>query len=98
MPPLTQQSPEEVCKEIAGELEDMVRWLSGGEMGPEQFRQLVAHLEARKLQRHGFKLSSSVSEVGVVHFSLRYADSGELCASMDVDPLSGKLSVQRTCS
>ena len=91
-------NPDEICKEISGELQDVARWLSGGELGPEQFRQLVAHLEARKLKRHGFKLSSSVSEDGVVHFSLRFAESDNLCASMDVDPMTGELRVQRTCS
>lgn len=98
MPTVTQQSPDEVCKEISGELEDMARWLSCGELGSERFRQLVSHLEARKLQRHGFKLSSSVSADGVVHFTLRFAHNDELCASMDVEPLSGKLCVQRSCS
>lgn len=88
---------DEVCKEISGELEDMARWLSGGQLGPEQFRQSVARLEDRKLRRFGLKLSSVVGEDGIVHFTLRFADTGELCASMDVDPMTGKLATQLGC-
>ena len=87
---------DEVCKEISGELVDMARWLSGGELTPEQFRLAVSRLEHRKLQRFGFKLSSSVSEDGVVHFNLRFADSGESCSSIDVDPTTGELFIQTT--
>ena len=89
---------DEVCKEISGELEDMARWLSGGELGPEQFRLSLARLEAQKLKRFGLKLTSAVSKDRIVHFSLRFADTDELCASMDVDPMTGKLTTQLACT
>ncbi len=60
---------DEICKEISGELEDMARWLSGGELSPGQFRLLLNELEKKKLERFRMKLSSSISEKGVVHFS-----------------------------
>ena len=88
---------DEICKEISGELEDMARWLSGGELGPGQFRALLNTLEKKKLERFGMKLSSTVSIDGVVHFSLRFVEADELCASMDVDPRTGKLSTQMAC-
>lgn len=88
---------EHVCEEISGELQDMARWLSGGGLSPEQFRLGLTRLEDRKLKRFGLKLSSSVSDDGVVHFTLRFADTEELCASMDVDPMTGKLAIQPAC-
>lgn len=88
---------EQVCQEISGELQDMARWLSGGGLSPEQFRLGLTRLEDRKLKRFGLKLGSSVSEDGVVHFSLRFADTEELCASMDVNPVTGKLTIQPGC-
>src|SRR5204862_5454389 len=80
---------EETCKEIADELTDMVTWLSGGELSPDEFRRTVVTLEARKHQRYGFVLSSSVSDDRMVHFTLRRAGSEEFCASLDVDPATG---------
>lgn len=88
---------EQACEEISGELQDMARWLSGGGLSPEQFRLGLTRLEERKLKRFGLKLNSSVSDDGVVHFSLRFADTEELCASMDVNPLTGKLAIQPAC-
>ena len=87
----------EICQEIAGELEDMAKWLSRGDLSPGQFRSLLNTLEKKKLERFGMKLSSTVSIDGVVHFSLRFVEADELCASMDVDPITGKLSTQLTC-
>jgi hypothetical protein len=86
----------EVCREITGELEDVAGWFSGEGMTPERFRQSVVAFEAAKLARFGFRLNSRVSDDGTVHFSLRTVESGELCASMDVDPVTGVLEVQHT--
>ncbi len=88
---------DEICKEIAGELEDMAKWLSRGELSPGQFRSLLTTLEKKKLERFGMKLSSTISVDGVVHFTLRFAQADELCASMDVNPITGKLSTQLAC-
>ena len=88
---------EQICQEISGELQDMARWLYGDGLSPDQYRMVLAELEDRKLKRFGLKLSSSVSDDGMVHFSLRFADTEELCASMDVDSRTGKLSVQPAC-
>jgi hypothetical protein len=87
----------EVCREITSDLQDVAEWFSGQGIAPEQFRQCVSAFEAAKLKRLGFQLSSQVSEEGVVQFSLRAIQSGELCASMDVDPATGESHVQHTC-
>ncbi len=89
---------EEICAEIAEDLESMARWLSSGELSPGQFRSLLGVLERKKLERFGMKLASSISVGGVVHFTLRFADTGELCATMDVDPIGGKLSTKLACA
>jgi len=91
-------SPEEVCKEISAEVQDMARWLAGDDMSPEQFRLGLARLEERKLKRFGLKLSSSTSENGLVHFTLRFEENDEFCASMNVDPSTGSMTVQHSCS
>ena len=88
---------DEVCKEISDELQDMARLLAGGGLSPEQFRLGLTRLEDRKLKRFGLKLSSSVLAGGVVHFSLRFAETDELCAKMDVNPMTGELAVQPAC-
>lgn len=88
---------EEICKELSGELEDMAKWLSRGDLSPGQFRSLLNTLEKKKLERFGMKLSSTVSIDGVVHFTLRFVEADELCASMDVDPITGKLTTQLAC-
>ena len=87
---------ETICHEIAEELRDVAGWMSGGVMNPEQFRAAVAGFEARKLAINGLTLSSAVSARGIVHFSLRHADTGELCASLDVNPKTGKSEMQHT--
>jgi len=74
----------------------MARWWSGGGMSAEHYRSIVSQFEARKLARHGFQLSSAISAVGVVHFTLRHATNGELCASLDVDSETGALEIQHT--
>ena len=86
----------EICKELCGELEDMAKRLSSGDLDPSEFRALLNKLETRKLERHGMTLSSFI-EKGIVHFSLRFAGSGELCANMDADPKTGKLSTELAC-
>jgi len=88
---------DQACKEISSELRDMAGWLAGGGLSPEQFRLGLTRLEDQKLKRFGLKLSSFVSENGEVHFSLRFSDTDELCASMDVDLLTGELAMQPAC-
>lgn len=88
---------DQICQEISGELQDMARWLSGDSLSPEQFRLGLARLEDQKLKRFGLKLSSSVSEDGMVHFTLHFSDTEERCASIDVNPVTGKLSIQPAC-
>ena len=90
--------PAQVCEEMSGELEDAARWLVAGGLSPRQFCSLLMALEAKKHERFGLKLSIAVSLDGVVHLSLRFAESGELCASMDVDPVSGKAVTQMAYS
>lgn len=91
------EGPECACREISGELTDLVRWLSEGGLTPEEFRRTVATLEARKLQRYGFRLASAVGADGIVHFSLRRAETDNLCASMDIDPNTGEFEIQFAC-
>jgi hypothetical protein len=86
------------CRQISGELVDMVGWLSEGDLTADEFRHTVAALEARKLQRFGFCLTSAVGENGIVHFSLRSVANGELCASIDADPKAGTIEIQHACT
>jgi hypothetical protein len=88
----------EVCREIVEEFTDTARWLAGADATPDQFRNAVAAFEARKLARFGFNLDSAVSVGSMVHFNLRFADNGELCASMDVDAHTGEVIVQHACA
>jgi len=90
-------TPEAICLEISGEVQDMARWLSGGGLSPEQFRLGLSRLEARKLKRFGLTLTSAVSEDSIVHFTLRFAATGDFCASMNVDPATGAMTVQHSC-
>lgn len=84
-------------REIAEELMDVAQWMSGGGLSPERFRRAVTMLEKEKLRRYGLVLSSEISEGPTVHFSLRFANTGELCASMDVDPATGEAELQIAC-
>ena len=90
--------PRAGSREIAEEFKDVARWMSGEGMSPERFRVAVAMLEKQKLLRHGLTLSSEISLGPTVHFSLRFADTGELCASMDVDPATGEGEMQIACA
>ncbi len=89
--------PVELCNEIAGELREMATWLSAGQIPPERFRQAVLALEAAKVARFGFKLSGVGLRDGGSHFELRFADSGDVCASMEFDPETKELSVHHIC-
>lgn len=97
-PTRSKPDPCELCWEMAGELRDIASWLADGELSPEQFAHMVSAFEKRKLTRLGFTLSSALSEDSIVHFSLRFADSGDLCASMDVNPKTGDIEVQPACA
>jgi len=90
-------SHDATCQEISGELEDMAKWLSGRNLSLDQFRLDLTKLEAQKLERFGMKLSSLISEHRVVRFILRFSDTDELCASMDVDPITGKICTKLAC-
>lgn len=92
-----QGDPVELCNEIGGELRDIAIWLSEGQLNPERFRQAVLTLEAAKVARFGFKLSGVGMRDGGTHFELRFADTGELCASMEYDPATRELSVHHIC-
>lgn len=87
-------NPEESYRELSDELQDTARWLSGGGLSPEQFRWGVTLLKDRKLQRFGLKITSGVSGDGLVHFTLRFAASGEFCSSMNVDSATGEITTQ----
>ena len=90
--------PRASAREIAEELKDVAQWMSGEGMSPQQFRVAVTLLEKQKLLRYGLTLSSEISPGPTVHFSLRFADTGELCASMDVDPETGDAEMQIACT
>jgi len=93
----SRSSRAEICREITGELQDVASWFSGDGMTPEQFRRSVETFEAAKLRRFGFRLRSEVSKEGRVHFSLCDAKSGELCASVNVNPETGDFKVKYAC-
>jgi hypothetical protein len=86
--------PEQVCKEMAGELEDAARWLAEGGLSEREFQSLLDILEKRKLTGSGFKLTGFRAGDGGVHFTLRSA-ADTLWRVMDVDPKSGKLITAR---
>ncbi|MHA3770809.1 hypothetical protein ACXR0O_04655 [Verrucomicrobiota bacterium sgz303538] len=90
-------NPAEICNEIAGELSEIATWLSAGKMSSERFRQAVLTLEAAKVARFGFALTGQAMREGGTHFELRFADTHELCASMEFDPATGELSVHHIC-
>ncbi|RYD63480.1 MAG: hypothetical protein EOP84_33630 [Verrucomicrobiaceae bacterium] len=75
----------------------MATWLSVGQISPEVFREAVLTLEAAKVARFGFRLSGTGQRDGGTHFELRFADTGELCASMEFDPATKELSVHHIC-
>ena len=87
---------EASCREIAGEVKDSMGWIAQG-LRPEQILQFVLDFESRKLARHGLSLIGAISPAGHAVFSLRHVGSGELCASMDVDPRTCVVVAQHTC-
>ena len=88
---------DEVCEEITGELMDMAGWLAGDDLSPDHFRLALSRMEERKIRRFGLTMSSGTSSSGLVHFTLRFTDTGEFCSSMDIDPTTGEMTVQRCC-
>jgi hypothetical protein len=92
-----ERDPVELCNEIADELREIAIWLSAGQINPQTFRQAVVTLEAAKVARFGFRLTGVGLRDGGTHFELRFADTGELCASMEFDPSTQELSVHHLC-
>lgn len=89
--------PVELCNEIAGELRDMATWLSAGQIDPERFRHAILTLEAAKVARFGFRLTGTGLRDGGTHFELKFADTGDVCASMEFDPVTKELSIHHIC-
>jgi hypothetical protein len=95
---MTRHAPTcETCREISTEVMEMARWLAGDDLSPEHFRLALARMEHRKMQRFGLEMTSSTSAAGIVHVTLRFEGTGEFCASMDIDPVTGETTVQRAC-
>lgn len=92
------KTAEQVCKEVSSELEELARSLARRLIVPEQFRSMVVNVERESLKRHGFTLSSSIADSGIVHFTVRYADTNEICTIMDVDPETGGLVRRQDCA
>jgi hypothetical protein len=91
------KSPLQIqAHELVAELIDACSWLADSQTTPDEFRRTVVAYESRKLTRLGYLLDSAVTPTGVVQFSLRIAETGELCASLDVDPVTGDLTMQQT--
>ena len=87
--------PKVATHELVGELLDVCGWLADGQSTPDAFRRTVVAFEARKHQRLGYTLSSALAPQGLVQFTLRHAASGDLCASLEVDPATGEMVVQQ---
>jgi len=87
--------PKIPAHELVGELRDVCGWLADGQSTPDDFRRSVVAFEGRKHARCGYTLSSAVASGDLVQFSLRLTDTGELCASLDVDSQTGEIVVQR---
>lgn len=81
--------------ELVGELIDACTWLADRRATAEQFRRAVVDFEKRKHDRLGYTLCSAAVAPCLVQFSLRHTASGGLCASLDVDPATGRVSVQQ---
>jgi len=89
--------PEAVCREISGELKEIATWLADGRMSAPQLAATISALEERKVKRFGLTLHARVSEDDHALFSLRYAGTGELCASMNIDAETGEIVMQPAC-
>lgn len=87
--------PKVETHELVAELIDACGWLADSQSTPEEFRRTVVAFEKRKHARLGYTLSSALGPQGLVQFSLRHAASGDLCASLDVDPITGRVVVQQ---
>lgn len=93
---MTEGPPRKIqCEELVGELIDVCGWLADGHSTPDEFRRTIVAYEARKLSRLGYTLSSSLTADNTVHFSLRTAAVGDLCASVDVVPATGQIIMQQ---
>jgi hypothetical protein len=92
------KKPAELCAEIADEVREVASWLASGRLNPEQFRAAVVTLEAAKVKRFGFALDSREDEGGRTAFSLRFADTREVCSTLVFDPATTELTVQQVCS
>lgn len=88
--------PEQVCSELAGELEDAAYWLAAGGLSEREFGALLRILGKRRLNGSGLEITGFRGGDGGVHFVLRNAEN-PLYWVMDVDPCTGKLSPRSPC-
>ena len=62
-----------------------------------KFANTIGELEKRELCCLGFTLPSGISEVSIVHFTLRQVSTRELCVGMDINRHTGAVEIQSTC-
>ena len=89
---------KEICCEISAELRDVAAWMSSGQLTPEQFRNTVLELERAKVTRYGFALSGTVRPDRSVEFALIFGDTGDVCARLTFDPVTGELATEHLCT
>jgi len=80
--------------ELAGELCEVSGWFAGGDLSPDDFAQCVIAFESEKLERAGFTLSSEVLKEDKVRFDLCREPSGQLWATVEVNPRTGVFAIR----
>jgi hypothetical protein len=92
-----QRTPAEMCHEIEGEVQEVPRGSPAASCTAEQFRAAVLTIEANKVKRFGFTLFRGSRRLEQDEVHLCFADTGELCATMEFDPMTDQLSVDHVC-
>jgi hypothetical protein len=78
-----------VCEEIAGELRELAKLRSTGNVSEDAFTMAVLSLEELRLQKHGITLSASNTIDDWTVFKLRYG-RGTICAAFEFLPETGE--------
>jgi hypothetical protein len=87
-----------VCHEIAQEVRDIAVALYTGRLSPTLFERAVVALEAAKVKRFGMRLTAERLPDGTSRFRLGNAGTGQICATLDFNPVSDKLEIHDAAS
>jgi hypothetical protein len=64
----------------------------------DQFTAAVVTLETAKVKRFGFTLEARHGKLGRTAFNLRFAETGQICSTLEYDPATTELTVQQICT